>query len=142
MGAPVGKAKSSSETKETERIVHFERVCAVEHDMEQELRFQVTKAGENKLVLHALCDSYAGLDKRMELAFTALDDTQHARQYKVHPVDEGLDSSPTIFQQFLGELNRDEEEESDEEHANQEHANHHERPRAASGDSSDGCDSG
>lgn len=94
-----------------ERIVHFERVVEVERCIEEKLRFQVTKAGENNLVLHAMCDAYAGLDHKVELTFHAHAEDEFVRKMPVHQEDENLDLQPTLFQQWMGDLKGDESEE-------------------------------
>ncbi|CAE8658538.1 unnamed protein product [Polarella glacialis] len=93
------------------RIVHFERVLDTERMLEEQLRFQVTKAGENKLVLHAMCDSYAGLDQRIELTYTARAEDEVERKMPLFEDDEDLDTCPTLFQQWMGDLQGDESEE-------------------------------
>ncbi|CAK9107387.1 DnaJ protein ERDJ2A (Chaperone protein dnaJ 21) (AtDjC21) (AtJ21) (Endoplasmic reticulum dnaJ domain-containing protein 2A) (AtERdj2A) (Translocation protein SEC63 homolog ERDJ2A) [Durusdinium trenchii] len=94
-----------------ERIVHFERVTETERCHEEKLRFQVTKAGENNLVLHAMCDAYAGLDHKVELTFHAHAEDELVRKMPVHQEDEDLDLQPTLFQQWMGDLKGDESEE-------------------------------
>lgn len=94
-----------------ERIVHFERVVEVERCIEEKLRFQVTKAGENNLVLYAMCDAYAGLDHKVELTFHAHAEDELVRKMPVHQEDEDLDLQPTLFQQWMGDLRGDESEE-------------------------------
>ncbi|CAE7882074.1 ERDJ2B, partial [Symbiodinium sp. KB8] len=91
-----------------ERIVHFERVLDLERCLEEKLRFQVTKAGENKLVLYAMCDAYAGMDHRIELTFTAYAEDEMMRKMPVHQEDEDLDLQPTLFQQWMGDFKGDE----------------------------------
>mmetsp|Transcript_22439 Transcript_22439/g.42365 ORF Transcript_22439/g.42365 Transcript_22439/m.42365 type:complete len:673 (+) Transcript_22439:97-2115(+) len=97
-----------------ERIVHFERVLDVERCMEEKLRFQVTKAGENKLVLYAMCDAYAGMDHRIELTFNAYAEDELTRKMPMHQEDEDLDLQPTLFQQWMGDLKGDESEEEED----------------------------
>lgn len=94
-----------------ERIVHFERIVEVERCIEEKLRFQVTKAGENNLVLYAMCDAYAGLDHKVELTFHAHAEDELVRKMPVHQEDEDLDLQPTLFQQWMGDLRGDESEE-------------------------------
>merc|ERR1712107_71326 len=107
---------SNGSSQQASRIVHFERVCDVERLVEQKLRFQVTKPGKNNLVLHALCDSYAGLDHKVELSFSAFPEEEFKREYKIHQDDEDLDLQPTLFQQFMGDpFHEDESEEEEEE---------------------------
>jgi len=97
-----------------ERIVHFERVLDLERCLEEKLRFQVTKAGENKLVLYAMCDAYAGMDHRIELTFTAYAEDEMMRKMPVHQEDEDLDLQPTLFQQWMGDFKGDESEEEED----------------------------
>lgn len=107
-GAP---EKSSSAT----RIVHFERVLDRERFVEEKLRFQVTNPGKNTLVLHALCDAYAGMDKKVELTFHASGEDELKRQLPLHEDDEDLDLQPTLFQQWMGDLSHVDESEDEEE---------------------------
>mmetsp|Transcript_46688 Transcript_46688/g.108814 ORF Transcript_46688/g.108814 Transcript_46688/m.108814 type:complete len:671 (+) Transcript_46688:80-2092(+) len=97
------------------RIIASERVRDTERYMEEKLRFQVPRAGKQSMVLHVLCDSYAGLDHKVDLNFTVLKESEASRKIFVHPEDEDLDMQPTLFQQFMGDLNREEESEEEEE---------------------------
>jgi len=97
------------------RIIAFERIRDTERLVEEKLRFQVSRPGKHQLVLHCLCDSYAGMDQKVELNFIAKTEDQVKREVFVHPEDEELDLQPTLFQQFMGELNQDEESEDEDE---------------------------
>merc|ERR1719265_1889833 len=101
------------------RIITFERIRDCERLIEEKLRFQVSRPGKHQLVLHCLCDSYAGMDQKVELSFVAKTEEQvkaeGKREVFVHPEDEDLDLQPTLFQQFMGELNQDEESEEEDE---------------------------
>jgi len=97
------------------RIIAFERIRDTERIVEEKLRFQISRPGKHNLVLHALCDSYAGIDQKVELNFNAFNEEEVKREIFVHPEDEELDLQPTLFQQFMGELNREEESEEEEE---------------------------
>lgn len=100
------------------RIIAFERIRDTERQVEAKLRFQVSRPGKHQLVLHALCDSYAGIDQKVELNFTALQENEVKREIFVHPEDEELDLQPTLFQQFMGELGGDEESEEEDDDDN------------------------
>merc|ERR1712187_978248 len=63
----------------------------------------------------ALCDSYVGLDQKVDLTFNALTEDKVKREIFVHHEDEELDLQPTLFQQFMGEFNHEEESEEEEE---------------------------
>jgi len=97
------------------RIITFEKITDTGNLAEEKLRFQVSRPGKHNLVLHALCDSYAGIDQKVDLNFNALTEEEVKREITVHPEDEELDLQPTLFQQFMGELNKEEESEEEEE---------------------------
>merc|ERR1712087_399765 len=50
-----------------------------------------------------------------ELNFNVLQESTLRSDYTVHSEDAELDLQPTLFQQFMGELNREEESEEEEE---------------------------
>eukprot|EP00929_Paragymnodinium_shiwhaense_P011933 TRINITY_DN11834_c0_g1_i1.p1 TRINITY_DN11834_c0_g1~~TRINITY_DN11834_c0_g1_i1.p1 ORF type:complete len:668 (+),score=215.43 TRINITY_DN11834_c0_g1_i1:170-2173(+) len=97
------------------RIIAFERIRDTERLVEEKLRFQVSRPGKHQLVLHCLCDSYAGMDQKVELNFMAKTEDEVKREVFVHPEDEELDLQPTLFQQFMGEFNQEEESEDEDE---------------------------
>jgi translocation protein SEC63 len=97
------------------RIIAFERVKDTERHVEEKLRFQISRPGKHNLVLHALCDAYSGIDQKVELNFTALQEDEVKREVFIHKDDEDLDLQPTLFQQFMGDLGKDEESEEEEE---------------------------
>jgi len=99
----------------TTRIISSQRIRDTEKVVVEKLRFQLSRAGKHQLVLHAMCDSYAGLDKKVELNFTVSAEDEVKREVFVHPEDEELDLQPTLFQQFMGDFNAEEEESEDEE---------------------------
>jgi translocation protein SEC63 len=97
------------------RIIVFERVRDTERVVEAKLRFQISRPGKHQLVIHAVCDSYSGLDQKVEVNFSAATEEEVKREIFIHPEDEDLDLQPTLFQQFMGDLNRDEESDEEEE---------------------------
>jgi len=96
------------------RIIHFERIRDVEHFVEEKLRFQITRPGKQTLVLHALCDSYAGLDQKAELTFNAHAEEEFKRPFPIHQEDEDLDLQPTLYETLKGGFNNEEESEEEE----------------------------
>merc|ERR1711972_1203494 len=96
------------------RIITFERIRSTERHFDEKLRFQISRPGKHKLDLHVLCDSYAGLDKKIELNFNALQENEVKREIFVHKEDEDLDLQPTLFQQFMGDFGQEESEEEEE----------------------------
>jgi len=97
------------------RIITYERIRSTERVFEEKLRFQISRPGKHKLDLHVLCDSYAGLDKKVELNFNACQESEVKRDVFVHKEDEDLDLQPTLFQQFMGDFGQEEESEEEEE---------------------------
>mmetsp|Transcript_113032 Transcript_113032/g.364992 ORF Transcript_113032/g.364992 Transcript_113032/m.364992 type:complete len:684 (+) Transcript_113032:154-2205(+) len=107
--------KTSDKSSSATRIVHFERIMDRERFVEEKLRFQVTNPGKNTLTLHALCDAYAGVDRKVELVFHAHAEEEFKRQLQVHEEDEDLDQQPTLFQQWMGDFSHADESEDEEE---------------------------
>lgn len=96
------------------RIITFERIRSTERFVEEKLRFHVSRPGKHSLVVHMVCDSYVGIDQKVELNFNVMQEEEVKREVFVHPEDEELDLQPTLFQQFMGELNREDESEEEE----------------------------
>ncbi|CAE7715022.1 ERDJ2 [Symbiodinium sp. CCMP2456] len=85
------------------RIMGFERIRDTDRVVETKLRFQVSRPGKHSLTVHALCDSYVGIDQKVDLNFVVHTEEEVKREIFVHPEDEDLDLQPTLFQQFMGE---------------------------------------
>lgn len=96
------------------RIIAFERIRDTERLIEAKLRFQISRPGKHSLTVHALCDSYVGIDKKVDLNFNVSTEDEVKREIFVHPEDEELDLQPTLFQQFMGELGGDDDSEEEE----------------------------
>merc|ERR1711957_468019 len=103
------------ETTPTTRIISYERIRDTERVVEIKMRFQVSRPGKHSLALHAMSDSYSGIDQRVDFNFTALQEAEVKREIYVHPEDEDLDLQPTLFQQFMGDLGKEEDSEEEEE---------------------------
>lgn len=97
------------------RIIQFERIRETERVAEVKMRFQISRPGKYSFQLHALCDSYTGLDQKFDLSFTAKTEDEVRREIIMHKEDEELDLMPTLFQQMMGELNKDEDSDEEEE---------------------------
>jgi len=97
----------------TTRIVAFEKVKDTDRLVQEKLRFQVTRPGKHTLTLYALCDSYHGLDQKVELNFTAMQEEEVKRAVFLHPEDEDLDLVPTLFQQMMGDFGKEESEDEE-----------------------------
>mmetsp|Transcript_29170 Transcript_29170/g.45652 ORF Transcript_29170/g.45652 Transcript_29170/m.45652 type:complete len:671 (-) Transcript_29170:101-2113(-) len=97
------------------RIITFSKIRGTGCETKETMQFQISRPGKHALVLHAVCDSYAGVDRKADLVFNALTEAEIKREIFVHPEDEALDQQPTLFQQFMGELHPPEEESDEEE---------------------------
>jgi len=97
------------------KIIAFEKVRDPERFIEEKMRFPIHRPGKYKMELHAICDSYAGIDKKVEINFTALSEEECKREIIIHKEDEDLDLQPTLFQQFMGDFGDGDEESEDEE---------------------------
>lgn len=102
------------------RIMSFERVRDPERVTEVKIRFQISRPGQYKFTLHAMCDSYHGLDQKADVSFVAKNESEVQREIIMHKEDEELDLMPTLFQQMMGELNRDEDSDEEEEETGKE----------------------
>merc|ERR1711862_192855 len=97
------------------RLIGAECIRDMDSVCECKILLQVSgKPGRRKLDLHAHCDSYAGLDKKIDLLFRVVKATDAHREIIVHKEDEDLDLMPTLFQQLMGDLQQFEEESDDE----------------------------
>mmetsp|Transcript_97434 Transcript_97434/g.260039 ORF Transcript_97434/g.260039 Transcript_97434/m.260039 type:complete len:660 (+) Transcript_97434:50-2029(+) len=98
------------------RIMCFERVLSAEKEMEVKMRLQVGpgRTGKHTYVVHALSDSFAGIDRKAEITFEVKSQKEVARKVFVHQEDLELDMQPTFFQSMMG-IGPQEEDSSDEE---------------------------
>merc|ERR1711865_380046 len=96
------------------RIIAFERVRDTERVVEVKMRFQISQPRKYHFTLHALCDSYTGLDQKVDVSFVARAEEEVKREMIMHKEDEELDLMPTLFQQMMGELNKDEDSDEEE----------------------------
>jgi translocation protein SEC63 len=98
------------------RIMTFEKVRDWEKQIEVKMRFQISRPGKHQMVVHALCDSYAGLDLKSDINFVAKTENEVNREIILHKEDEELELVPTLFQQMMGEIgNKDDDSEEEEE---------------------------
>lgn len=98
------------------RIIAFEKVRDTERVVEVKMRFQISRPGKYQFTLHALCDSYTGLDQKADVVFFAKAEQEVKRELIMHKEDEDLDLMPTLFQQMMSSQaaeDSDEEEEDD-----------------------------
>merc|ERR1712137_1193088 len=98
-----------------QRILAFERVRDTERIAEVKMRFQISRPGKYSFAVHALCDSYTGLDQKADINFVAKSESEVQREFILHKEDEDLDLMPTLFQQMMGELNKEEDSDEEEE---------------------------
>lgn len=97
------------------QIMSWERIRDTQRVIEMKLHFQISRPGKQSVVLHAFCDSYAGVDQKVDLNFIVRQFDEVKREIQVHPDDEKLDLMPTLFQQFMGDIGHEEESDEEEE---------------------------
>merc|ERR1711957_1013876 len=95
--------------------IGFERVRDPERVAECKLRFQIPRPGKHSYVLHAFCDAYVGLATKADLNFVAKTEDEVKREIILHKEDEELELIPTLFQQMMGDVNKDDDSDEDEE---------------------------
>merc|ERR1711915_573133 len=61
--------------------------------------FQAGRPGKFTYHLHAISDSYFGIDQKADVSFTVKTEAQVKREIFVHPEDTELDKIPTLFEQ-------------------------------------------
>merc|ERR1712194_118665 len=103
----------------SQRMIAYERVRDTEKVAEVKVRFQISRPGKYSFCVHALCDSYTGLDQKADVNFTAKTEAEVQREFVLHKEDEQLDLMPTLFQQMMGEMNKDEDSDEEEEDGNE-----------------------
>jgi len=91
-----------------------------ERQIVDKICFQAGRPGKFTYHLHAISDSYFGIDQKVDVTFTVKTEAQVKREIYVHPEDTELDKIPTLFEQFVGAVKEDEsdDEESDDEPRN------------------------
>lgn len=75
------------------------------------MRFMVNRPGKHSWTVHALCDSYIGLDESCSVQFEALKRNQVNREIFVHPEDARI---KTLFEELMEGLQPPEEESESE----------------------------
>jgi len=96
------------------RILGFERQKSQERVITDKIRFQAGKAGKFNYLLHALSDSYLGIDQKAEVSFKVKSENEVKRELFVHPDDVELDKVPTLFEQFVGAVKEDDSDDEDD----------------------------
>mmetsp|Transcript_21155 Transcript_21155/g.47681 ORF Transcript_21155/g.47681 Transcript_21155/m.47681 type:complete len:665 (+) Transcript_21155:58-2052(+) len=95
--------------------MYFEKITSLERVVEAKLRLQMGRGQVGKMMfrVHAICDSYVGFDKYVDVDFMVLSEEKAGRQTVIHKEDQELDMHPTLFQSFLG-LGPEEDSSDDE----------------------------
>ncbi|KAF4670401.1 secretory subunit [Perkinsus olseni] len=97
------------------RFLAMERYRSLEKEGEVKILFPIREAGKHQFMLQIMCDSYAGLDQRIPVEFTALKKDEVKREVIIHQEDVDIDLAPSLFQQMMGaEVDSDDEYESDD----------------------------
>merc|ERR1712070_970181 len=92
------------------RVVTVEAVTGTNREETAKIRFMVPRKGDFKWAVHAMCDSYMGMDVTKEVRFKALSKREVKKEIFIHPHDMHI---RTLFEEImLGPL-MDEDEDSD-----------------------------
>lgn len=94
------------------RLVTADLVLGTGREEECKIRFMVPRYGEFRWTVHALCDSYSGLDAQCPIHFHALRRNKVNREIFVHPADANI---KTLFEELMEGLQPPEEESESEE---------------------------
>lgn len=97
------------------RVHGFERMKSLDRIITSKIRFPAMRPGKFSYDLHAISDSYTGIDQKITLSFEVKSEEQVKREFKVHQEDLDLDLQPTLFHQIMGELKEESEDEEEEE---------------------------
>eukprot|EP00929_Paragymnodinium_shiwhaense_P108054 TRINITY_DN74388_c0_g1_i1.p1 TRINITY_DN74388_c0_g1~~TRINITY_DN74388_c0_g1_i1.p1 ORF type:complete len:969 (-),score=164.79 TRINITY_DN74388_c0_g1_i1:153-3011(-) len=93
------------------RLVTVEPMLGTSRTEDTKIRFMVPRKGRFHWTIHALCDSYSGMDVKHDLYFTALGKRDIKKEIFVHPADMKI---RTLFEEImLGPQLDDEESDSD-----------------------------
>ena len=101
-------------------VICHEKVKSLEKTFSANLKFRLGSPGQKKFQVHVMSDSYAGIDRKLEVQFMV----QKEKPFEifVHPEDADLDKHPTLFQQMVLAAAKEEEEEEDEDEEEEEKA--------------------
>lgn len=99
---------------QTPRLLGSDRLTSAERTVTSKMMFEVPPKGDYTFQLHAMSDSYAGLDVKLDVKFTVVDAV--VREYKIHSDDLKLEGL-SMMQQMLGMQEEEEDEDSDEDGA-------------------------
>jgi len=93
------------------RMVTAEVILNTAKLVTTKLRIQVPRHGDFRWSVHAICDSYVGLDARSTVTFCALKSEAVDREIFVHPEDANI---KTLFEEIMEGLQPEEDSESEE----------------------------
>lgn len=99
--------------RDEERILKHVHVKNCEKHIEERLQYMVDRTGHLCISIYLFNDSYFGCDKKIDVPFRAYSTAEIKREIFVHPEDIELDNEPTLFQQMLGDLKKNESSEEE-----------------------------
>lgn len=95
------------------RLVTVDVILGTRNTEQSKLRFMVPRAGDFHWTVHAMCDSYVGLDVSCPVTFKALRKNQVKREIFIHPEDMQI---RTLFEELMEGLQpADDDSESEDE---------------------------
>lgn len=95
------------------KIISIEKVTKPGRVVEHDIKFLAPRTGEYEFDLNVVSNAYVGLDQKMKVELTTLDNSV-LPEYKIHPDDAELDDEPTLFEEMMN-ANVEEDSDSDEE---------------------------
>jgi len=94
------------------KIIDIKKIAKPEKEFTHDIKFLAPAVGTYNFDLHILSNAYIGIDQKLAVELTTLDNSA-LPQYKIHPDDAELDDEPTLFEEMLNAHNV--EEDSDDE---------------------------
>mmetsp|Transcript_35119 Transcript_35119/g.104837 ORF Transcript_35119/g.104837 Transcript_35119/m.104837 type:complete len:645 (-) Transcript_35119:249-2183(-) len=95
------------------KIISIEKVTKPTRVVAHDIKFLAPRVGEYEFDLHVVSNAYVGLDQKMKVDLTTLDNAV-LPEYKIHPDDADLDDEPTLFEEMMN-ANVEEDSDSDDE---------------------------
>jgi len=97
-------------------LMRVENVESLEKEVEVKIPFMIPRKadpGKHSLVAYLKCDSYRGLDQKLDIEYTIAPYVE--KDYVMHPDDKALESQPSFMQQMMGFQNQDDASDNESE---------------------------
>ena len=100
---------------ENDRCIHFKKSRSQEKVSTLNIEFRLGSSGKKQFVVHAISDSYMGLDHKVEVHMDVVKAADVQKEIFVHPEDADLDKHPTLFDNLIAASKAEESDDSDDE---------------------------